>query len=40
MSGAHILLVEDDPVARAAVAANLAGHGYVALWPCATRSTP
>jgi len=29
LSGAHLLLVEDDDVARAAVAANLAGHGYV-----------
>ena len=29
MSGAHLLLVEDDAVARAAVAANLAAHGYV-----------
>ncbi len=29
MSGAHVLLVEDDPVAREAVAQNLAGHGYV-----------
>jgi two-component system KDP operon response regulator KdpE len=29
VSGAHLLLVEDDAVARAAVAANLAGHGYV-----------
>jgi two-component system KDP operon response regulator KdpE len=29
VSGAHILLVEDDAVARAAVALNLAGHGYV-----------
>ncbi len=29
MSGAHLLLVEDDAVARAAVAQNLAGHGYV-----------
>jgi two-component system, OmpR family, KDP operon response regulator KdpE len=29
VSGAHVLLVEDDAVARAAVAANLAGHGYV-----------
>ena len=29
MSGAHLLLVEDDAVARVAVAQNLAGHGYV-----------
>ena len=29
MTGAHVLLVEDDAVARAAVALNLAGHGYV-----------
>jgi two-component system KDP operon response regulator KdpE len=29
MSGAHLLLVEDDEVTRTAVAANLAGHGYV-----------
>ena len=29
MSGAHVLLVEDDPVAREAVAQNLTGHGYV-----------
>ena len=29
MSGAHLLLVEDDDVARTAVAVNLAGHGYV-----------
>ena len=29
MSGAHVLLVEDDAVARAAVAQNLASHGYV-----------
>ncbi len=29
MSGAHLLLVEDDAVARTAVAQNLAGHGYV-----------
>jgi two-component system KDP operon response regulator KdpE len=29
VSGAHLLLVEDDAVARAAVAQNLAGHGYV-----------
>ncbi len=29
MSGARLLLVEDDDVARAAVAANLTGHGYV-----------
>ena len=28
MSGAHLLLVEDDSVARVAVAENLAGHGY------------
>jgi two-component system KDP operon response regulator KdpE len=28
VSGAHLLLVEDDAVARAAVAQNLAGHGY------------
>ncbi len=28
MSGAHLLLVEDDAVARAAVAQNLVGHGY------------
>ena len=28
MSGAHLLLVEDDAVARAAVAENLAAHGY------------
>jgi two-component system KDP operon response regulator KdpE len=28
MSGAHILLIEDDEVTRAAVAANLSGHGY------------
>jgi two-component system KDP operon response regulator KdpE len=28
MSGARLLLVEDDAVARAAVAQNLAGHGY------------
>jgi two-component system KDP operon response regulator KdpE len=29
VSGAHLLLVEDDAVARQAVAANLVGHGYV-----------
>ena len=29
MSGAHILLVEDDEVTRTAVAENLAGHRYV-----------
>ncbi len=29
MSGAHLLLVEDDAVTRRAVAANLAGHGFV-----------
>ena len=29
MSGAHVLFVEDDEVTRTAVAANLAGHGYV-----------
>ena len=29
MSGARLLLVEDDEVTRTAVAANLAGHGYV-----------
>ena len=29
MSGAHLLFVEDDEVTRTAVAANLAGHGYV-----------
>ena len=29
MSGAHLLFVEDDDVTRTAVAANLAGHGYV-----------
>ncbi len=29
MSGAHLLLVEDDEVTRSAVAANLVGHGYV-----------
>lgn len=29
MSGAHLLLVEDDTVVRAALAQNLAGHGYV-----------
>jgi two-component system KDP operon response regulator KdpE len=29
MSGAHLLFVEDDEVTRTAVAANLAGHGYI-----------
>jgi two-component system KDP operon response regulator KdpE len=29
VSGAHLLLVEDDDVTRTAVAANLAGHGFV-----------
>jgi len=29
VSGAHLLLVEDDAVARTAVAQNLAAHGYV-----------
>ena len=29
MSGAHLLLVEDDEVTRSAVAANLEAHGYV-----------
>jgi two-component system KDP operon response regulator KdpE len=29
VSGAHLLFVEDDEVTRTAVAANLAGHGYV-----------
>ena len=28
MSGAHVLLIEDDDVARSAVAQNLAAHGY------------
>lgn len=28
MSGPRLLLIEDDPVARGAVAANLVGHGY------------
>ena len=28
MSGAHLLLVEDDAVARTAVAQNLTAHGY------------
>jgi two-component system KDP operon response regulator KdpE len=29
VSGAHLLLIEDDEVTRQAVAANLAEHGYV-----------
>jgi two-component system KDP operon response regulator KdpE len=28
-SGAHVLLVEDDPAVRSGVATNLAAHGYV-----------